>query len=145
MKQKLPKLKRMPPEELEALLQRTEEIIPPEDALAFRQLTETLNFILENALKKDVRIKTLLKQIMGIKSEKTKKIKETLNAQMDAKNQAELPDKKETELDTSMDSTKSQDSKTKPVSQKPKGHGRNGVDTYTGADRINAFSFKYYC
>jgi transposase len=128
MKQKLPKLKRMTPEELEALLQRTEEIIPPEDAQAIRQITETLNFILENAAKNEVRIKALLRQIMGIKSEKAKIIKAALNAQKDVKN--------EMKLDTSMDSTKSQDSKTKPVSQKPKGHGRNGVDTYTGADRI---------
>jgi len=128
MKQKLPKLKRMTPEELEALLQRIEEIIPPEDAQAIRQITETLNFILENAAKNEVRIKALLRQIMGIKSEKSKIIKAALNAQMDAKN--------ETKLDTSMDSTKSQDSKTKPVSQKPKGHGRNGVNIYTGADRI---------
>ena len=136
MKQKLPKLKRMTPEELEALLQRTEEIIPPEDAQAIRQITETLNFILENAAKNEVRIKALLRQIMGIKSEKAKRIKAALNAQMDAQNKMELPDKNGTELDTSMDSTKSQDSKTKPASQKPKGHGRNGVDAYTGADRI---------
>jgi transposase len=130
MKQKLPKLKRMSPEELEALLQRTEEVIPAEDALAFRQLTETLDFILENALKKDVQIKTLLKQIMGIKSEKTKKIKATLNAQTD------LPCQNKTGLDASLDFAESQASQIEPTQHTSKGHGRNGVDAYTGAERI---------
>ncbi len=136
MKQKLPKLKRMSPAELEALLQRTEEIIPAEDAQALRHLTETLNFILENALKKDVRIKTLLKQIMGIKSEKTKKIKAALNTQMDAQGETDLPCQNTTETDASLDFAESQALQTEPTRQQSKGHGRNRVSAYTGAKRI---------
>ena len=126
----------MSPEELEALLQRTEEIIPKEDAQAFRHLTETLNFILENALKKDVRIKTLLKQIMGIKSEKTKKIKATLNTQTDTPDETDLPGQNTICPGAPLDFAESQASQAEPTQQQSKGHGRNGVDAYTGAERI---------
>lgn len=137
MKPKLPEIRCLSQKELQSLLQRIETgKTTLKDAEWVRQLAESLEFICEAVKRKDVKIKALLKQIMGIKSERTQKVKETLGAKKNDQNK-ETPDVKE-ESNPEVSSLKEQSQKPQPDLDlpKPKGHGRNGAEAYTGAERI---------
>jgi transposase len=112
----------------EALLTRVDACSQSaEDSLLIRQIFDMIEILREKVERNETRVRVLLKQFFGIKSEKTEKIKEAL---------------KETDRETV--AANNSDVESKPSnkiseSQKPdkaKGHGRNGADAYTSAKRI---------
>lgn len=117
-----PKIKRINPEDLSGLLDRARNnTLSPEDCEIIRSMAETIEFIIDKLNQKDVRLKQMLKQILGIKSEKSSKVVK--------QNTSENSDPAE----KSNDASPSSDGPTPP---KSKGHGRNGAEKYTGAARV---------
>lgn len=124
MKQ-IPQVRKLCIEEKTALLDRLEKnALTPEDREIIRQIFDTLEFISEKVNQKNLQLKTLLKRILGIKSEKSRKIRDNLNSK---NNQEQTSDENPTE-------TKAKNPESK--NEKPKGHGRTGADAYTGAKKI---------
>lgn len=129
-KRRYPKIKKINREELTRLLNRARSnTLTPEDCESIQQMAETIEFIIEMLNDKDVQLKRLLKQILGIKSEKSKKIFDPSKNPADKPENSDQPD---TEPNTD---TVDEKTEAKP-DNKPKGHGRNGVECYTGAERI---------
>lgn len=119
-KRQLPKVKRIQREELSCLLERAEtNTLTPEDVKNIQGMAETIEFIIAMLNEKDVKLKRLLKQLLGIKSEKSDKVFGSKNP--------EQPD---------VDTGGSETAKTDNKDDKPKGHGRNGVRAYIGADKV---------
>lgn len=118
-----PKIKKINHNDLQGLLERARgNALTSEDCANIQGMAETIEFIIEKLNKKDVQLKRLLKQILGIKSEKTQKILKRENE----------PDK------IAPDKPNSPSDGQTPVEpdKKRRGHGRNGVDAYTGAERV---------
>lgn len=121
-KRRYPNVKKISREELTRLLDRARSnTLTPEDCNSIQGMAETIEFIIEMLNQKDVQLKRLLKQILGIKSEKSKKI-------FDPEKPAKAKD------NTGADKADVQDPATHNKTRK--GHGRNGVECYTGAERI---------
>lgn len=121
-KRRYPKVKKINRDELTRLLERARNnTLTEADCENIQGMAETIEFIIKMLNKKDVQLKRLLKQILGIKSEKSKKV-------FDQKE----PDKPDDGSDTGKSN---RDADEKP-DKKRKGHGRNGVGRYTGAERI---------
>lgn len=118
-----PEVKKINGDELTYLLERAKSnTLTKEDCESIKSMAETIEFIIEMLNKKDVQLKRLLKRILGIKSEKTEKVFD--QKQSDKGNTDSETDKPE------------KDSNKKPK-KKRKGHGRNGVQQYTGAKCIS--------
>lgn len=117
-----PKVVKINPEELSGLLERAKDRLMPEDYDTIRGMADTIEYIISLLDRKDVQFKRLLKQILGIKSEKSKKI-------FNHEKSAEAPDTPDSDTnDTGITD--------KPDPEKPKGHGRNGVESYPGAKHV---------
>jgi len=123
-KRQLPRVKRIQREELSRLLERAEtNTLIPEDVKSIQAMAETIEFIIAMLKEKDIKLKRLLKQLLGIKSEKSDKVFGSRNPE-------------QPEVDTG-DTTGASDTATPDnKDNKRKGHGRNGVDAYTGADKV---------
>jgi transposase len=120
-KKRLPQVKRIQRDELSRLLMRAEtNTLTPEDVKNIQGMAETIEFIITMLNKKDVKLKRLLKQLLGIKSEKSDKV-------FGAKD----PEQPEEGDNTGGSETAKPDNK-----DKRKGHGRNGVEAYPGADKV---------
>ena len=132
----IPQVKKIGLEEKTALLDRLgRNALTPEDCEIIRHLFDTIEFIIEIVNRKNAQLKTLLKRILGIKSEKSKKIRDNLNS----KN----PSEERTPASENTHETKAEDptdnaeaSSNAPNKEKPKGHGRIGADAHTGAKKI---------
>jgi hypothetical protein len=123
---RIPQVKKLCPEEKTALLDRLEKnALTREDCEIIRQVLETLEFIFEKVSQKNAQLKTLLKRILGIKSEKTRKIRDNLNSKNQSDDQT--PGKNPGEKDGKDPASNNEE---------PKGHGRIGADAYTGAEKI---------
>jgi transposase len=129
-KRHYPNVKKINREELTRLLERARSnTLTPEDCKSIQDMAETIEFIIEMLNEKDVQLKRLLKQILGIKSEKSKKIFDS------SKNPADKPEEPAKAKDnTGADGADVQ--APAPHNKTRKGHGRNGVECYTGAERI---------
>ena len=127
------RIKKLSSEEIDRLLVRFEaKTFTGEDIELVRQIIETLKFFFENADRKEIQLKTLLKQLQGIKSEKAEKIQEKVK--LEDKKTSSNEEKIESEI-----SVAASDLEKPPESlpdKKYKGHGRNGANAYTGAERI---------
>ena len=133
MKPQHAKIKKLSSEELECLLVRFEtKTFTEKDIELVRQIVETLKFFFENADRKNIQLKTLLKQLQGIKSEKAQKLQEKLKSE----NGEMSPNEEKIDLQVSVDPSDQEKSLESLPDKKPKGHGRNGADAYTGAERI---------
>lgn len=120
-KRRVPKVKKINQAELLSLLERARSnTLTPEDCDSIQGMAETIEFIIAMINDKDVQLKRLLKQILGIKSEKTQKVFDRINPEAGA------------HLDTTFGEMKD----IPDNHQNRKGHGRNGFDCYTGAERI---------
>ena len=130
----IPQVKKIGLEEKTALLDRLgRNALTPEDCEIIRHLFDTIEFIIEIVNRKNAQLKTLLKRILGIKSEKSKKIRDN----PDSKN----PSEERTPASENTHETKAEDptdnaSSNGPNEEKPKGHGRIGADAHTGAKKI---------
>ncbi len=118
----------------EALLTRIDACSQTaEDAQLIRQIFDIIEILREKVELNETRIKVLLKQFFGIKSEKTEKIKEALK---ETDRETVVTNNSEVESKPSNKISESQKSDTEQADQKAKGHGRNGADAYTSAKRI---------
>jgi transposase len=125
-------IKTLTPEETQALLKRAEiNGLTTEDVVIIRQTFETLGFITQLLHQKKTQVKSLLKRIFGIKSEKSEKVQEQLKSKTTQK-KPDLSSDSKTDTDIPAQSTNSAEPELK---EKPKGHGRYGVDAYIGAEQ----------
>jgi transposase len=98
--------------ELDALIQRVEDgTLTDKDREIIKAMAETISILSHAMDEKTASIKRLLKMIFGSSTEKTSKV---------------LNNKEK-------DSSKKTGAQDKP---KPKGHGRNGAESYKGADKV---------
>ena len=123
-----PEVRSLTPQETQALLKRAEtNTLAPEDVVIIRQTLDTLGYIISLLHQKKTQVKSLLKLIFGIKSEKSQKVQERLKAKISPKNPG--ADSKPPDLDHPVEPVHP----VKPQ-EKSKGHGRYGVDAYVGAE-----------
>nr|MBC8246028.1 IS66 family transposase [Deltaproteobacteria bacterium] len=94
-----------------------------------KAIIDTLTLLCQAYDEKTTSIKRLLRMIFGARTEKTKNV---LDADADNKN---VCDDHPDDSFKSADGSNPEDRNDTP-GKKRKGHGRNGADTYTGADRI---------
>lgn len=100
-------------EDLESLLERVRPSLPEEDFGKLKALVEGLSYLTELIADKDTTIRDLRKLLFPLVTEKTREVLDRVG----------LGDK----------SKSSADDKKKP---KKSGHGRNGADAYSGAERV---------
>src|SRR5665811_566025 len=103
--------------QLDALLARIQPLIQPQDFQLLQRVVTTIHLILEWIQRKDLSLRRLRQMIFGPKTEKSRHLL--------AKDKATNPDAPPASTNGSA-----------PPKEKKKGHGRNGVEDYTGAQRI---------
>jgi len=113
---KRPKRIDLKPEELAALLARVEKSVDEKDYEIIKAMADTIEYLSQMVDQKGVSIKRLVKMMFGSASEKTRKV---------------LEEAIEKQRKKSRDASEKKKDK-----KKPKGHGRNGADDYTGAERV---------
>jgi hypothetical protein len=100
--------------ELDALIQRVEGgTLSDKDREIIKAMAETISILSQAVDEKSASIRRLLKMIFGSGTEKTEKV---LNGQKKEKVSFEISEY--------------------PDKAKPKGHGRNGAESYKGADKV---------
>ena len=97
-----------------------------------KAIINTLRFLGQAYDEKTTSIKRLLRMIFGARTEKNKNI---LGADDDQKSSGDNPDDSCQQDDVCDNEAGGCNEKDAPK-KKPKGHGRNGADAYTGADKI---------
>ena len=102
----IPKRIDITPKQLEEVLARAKELLLPEDWQIIKGMADTIAFLSNIVGKKNAQVQKLLKMLFGTITEKTRKV---------------LKEKKDKEA---------------ALKKEAKGHGRNGVDSYSGADKI---------
>ena len=95
-------------DELPGLLERTKEVLSPEDHATLKAMTETLTFVTRELLSKTTTIERLRYLLFESKTEKTSSV---------------LGDRAAAE-------------RKRGTKEKPPGHGRNGAAAYTGAEQV---------
>ena len=106
--------------ELEAIINRSAtEPLNEQERQTLLEVSQTLQYVTEQLEKKGISIARLKKLLFGAGTEKLDKLANSDSEQ----NEAGQDDK-----DTSNDD--------KPKKEKPKRHGRNGADAYTGAPKV---------
>lgn len=112
------------PEELEALVERVERgKLKEGDAQIIRAIVALFIGLHSELLEKTASIKRLKKILFGSTSEKTKVVLKD-------------PEGEPSADETTKDEEQTERGEKEPEKEKPKGHGRNGSDKYTGAERI---------
>jgi transposase len=128
MKKKKKKKKQKPPEiveltadQVEALLRRAEAGLDGPDYQKVRAVIESYIYMCEVLDQKGTTIARLRKLLFGSGSEKTRDVTppDDDGETQEGTDEAERPDEQ------------------KEQQVRPKGHGRNGADAYTGADRVS--------
>ena len=117
-KQKPPEIVELTADQLEALLHRAETGLDVADYESVRALAKSYLYIIQLLDEKGTSIDRLRKLLFGSGSEK---IDDVIP-----------PDEK-----AKSDETTQQPDSEKQQATPPKGHGRNGADAYTGADRVS--------
>ncbi|MCP4716909.1 MAG: IS66 family transposase, partial [Deltaproteobacteria bacterium] len=108
--------------ELEAIIDRSKtEPLNEQECEQLHSVLETLLFVTQELDKKRVSVQRLKQLLFGATTEKTRK---ALKDALDKAGEGQEGDKDE------------DSSKEKPPKEKAKGHGRNGADDYTGAEKI---------
>jgi hypothetical protein len=112
------------PEELQALVERAEEgKLKEGDARLIRVIVKLIIGLHSELLEKNTSIKRLKKILFGSTSEKTAKVLTD-------------PESEPNEDETTKDEEQTEREEKELQKEKPKGHGRNGSDKYTGAQKI---------
>lgn len=120
---KVPKSIELTPQQIEALLERiAERKLEEGDWAIIGAMAETIVFLEQAMENKSASIGRLLQMIFGVKTESKKNV---------------LPQSEDTG-DTGEDRAppRAEDEDAPRTKEKRKGHGRNGADSYTGADKI---------
>ena len=105
--------------ELEAILERVKSSLSPEEYDKLHDALKTLLFLTQELEKNRVSVQRLKQLLFGASTEKTRKVLEKALEQAGA-----TPE------------TKQEQASKQPASEKPKGHGRNGADAYSGAEKV---------
>lgn len=105
------------PGKLDALLERIEPLIQPEDFRLLQRVIATLHLLLDLIQRARLSLRRLRQMIFGPKTEKSRQVLAKAKAKDQASSQTGQP---------ASDAPKG----------KRKGHGRNGVDDYPGAQRV---------
>lgn len=92
-------------------------------------LLRTIIYLRQKILEKGLSIKRILRQIFGLRTENSKNV--LGKGKSDNQNTSNSKNNQPTGEDVKNNSKGNSESKN------PKGHGRNGVDAYTGADKIS--------
>ena len=108
--------------ELEAILEHAKTALSEDEYDKLRAAMETLIYLTQELEKNRVSVQRLKKLLFGATTEKTQKVME------------KLLDQAEKEKDSENDGAKNSASETQ---KKAKGHGRNGAEAYTGADKVS--------
>jgi hypothetical protein len=98
-------------DELPGLLERTKEVLSPQDHATLKAMTETLTFVARELLAKTTTIERLRYLLFESKTEKTSSVLGERATADDAERK-------------------------RGVREKPPGHGRNGTAAYTGAEKV---------
>ena len=106
---------------LEALLERIQPLVPPQDFELLQKVVATLCLVLEWLQKQNLSLRRFRQMIFGPKTEKSSKL-------------LSKDKEKDKAADAAAQSAGANGSA--PPKEKKKGHGRNGVDDYPGAERI---------
>ena len=107
--------------ELEAILERAKTALSEAEYDTLHAAMETLIYLTQELEKNRVSVQRLKHLLFGTTTEKTQKVMEKLLDEADKEN------------NSGDDAAEGKDTQTK---RKAKGHGRNGADTYTGADQV---------
>ena len=108
---------------LKAIIDRSEkEPLSDEDRQILLSVSETLHFVTEQLDKKSISLARLRNLLFGASTESLKNLTKKATDQ-------DADDSGKTDED-------SKDKKQEGEKVKPKGHGRNGADAYTGADKV---------
>lgn len=108
--------------EIEAILKRAKTALSCEEHAKLQAAIETLLFLTQELEKKHVSIQKLKQMLFGATTESTRKVMEKIL-------------KGDNSDDSSNDPPAGQ--KDTPPTSKPKGHGRNGADAYSGAETVH--------
>ena len=110
--------------ELEVIIDRSKtEPLNEQDCEQLRSVLETLFFVTQELEKKRVSVQRLKQLLFGATTEKTRKALEKVLDEVGEDQDSDADDGSSAE---------------KPPKEKAKGHGRNGADDYTGAEKIQA-------
>jgi len=144
------------PEELNAFLERVKYLISKDDFELLKAIINTVIFILEKLRIKDFQLKRFLKQKLGIKSEKSKKIFKEEDSKDNEKSgdkgkssnhndygKGENNEKSGDNDDGQSDNDDGQGDNDDGQGERKKGHGRNGAKDYPGAKRVPIKHQKY--
>lgn len=122
-----PEVKRLSPEDVDSLLSRLQAgTQTSEDIALIRQVFVVLAYITDLVVRKETQLKTVLRRLFGFQSERSQKLKKQLKS-----NTGPQADDSSSDSNSQPDSSPDRKQKKK---KKPKGHGRSGVDSYTGAE-----------
>jgi len=125
---KPPEVKHLSPADIESLLLRLEAgTQSPDDVALIRQVFAVMAYITELVARKESQLKTLLRRLFGFQSERSQQVLKQLKAKQES-----APGDSPSEADSEMASNPDRNQKKK---KKQKGHGRAGVDAYTGAEQ----------
>jgi transposase len=108
-------------EELNQLLERARELLPEEDYQKLKAAVDTLEYLTELVADKDTTIRHLRQLLLPASTEKTKDV---------------LP-KAGAAAGNSASQSKPEDGPEQPKDEAQPGHGRNGADAFTGAEKVN--------
>lgn len=124
---KTPQIEKVAMKELESLLQRAKTKLDEKDYQLFKKLVDSYACLTNLVEDKQMTIKRLRQMLFGAGTEKTSDV---------IKEEGDEPESPAATNENSRappEKTDEEDSETK---QKRKGHGRNGADAYTGAEKI---------
>jgi len=95
--------------DVDALLERTKAVLPPEDYEIIKAMAETIYLLSQSVDKKAASIRRLLRMLFGAATEKLEKAEEEKKSGSSGNTSGNKP---------------------------KKGHGRNGASDYTGAEKV---------
>lgn len=107
--------------ELESILERAKTALSQAEYDKLNAAMETLIYLTQELEKKRVSIQRLKQLLFGATTERTQKVMEKILGESDKQS------------NSADDAAEGKDTEAK---QKAKGHGRNGAETYTGADQV---------
>ena len=108
--------------DLEAIIDRSKvELLNEQDCEQLHSVLETLLFVTRELEKKRVSVQRLKQLLFGATTEKTRKVLEKALDEVGEDQESDADDDSSAE---------------KPPKEKAKGHGRNGADAYTGAEKV---------
>ena len=134
-------------EELVKFLDRMEVRLPQEEYQILKQLVGTLVHLTNRLETQGVTIKELQKLLFGLKSEKSSKVLDNVAGEKSDAAGTSSTEEKTAGPGEPDAASAAQEKNASPaaeeggqaeeaVEEKPKGHGRNGADSYTGAEKI---------